>query len=162
MPRIRLASPADTEALGARLAGLLEENPCALLLTGPLGAGKTALTGALVRALPGGEEAEPSSPSFTICNVYPTRPRVLHCDLYRLGPGAGLPDEALEALDEDRGILVAEWAEYLAEEEKPLDALEIAFDFLPECGQYGRALTLEARGLRASAVLAALDADASG
>ena len=69
----------------------------ALLLRGPLGSGKTTLTRALVEALPGGDQAEVASPSFTLCNYYPTTPPVMHCDLYR-SPGS-LPDEIAEGLD---------------------------------------------------------------
>ncbi|MFW6324757.1 MAG: tRNA (adenosine(37)-N6)-threonylcarbamoyltransferase complex ATPase subunit type 1 TsaE, partial [Desulfovibrionales bacterium] len=39
-----------------------------ILLTGDLGSGKTTFTRGLVRSLPGGNEAEISSPSFNICN----------------------------------------------------------------------------------------------
>ncbi len=57
----------------------------ALYLRGTLGSGKTTLTRGLVAALPGGEDAEVASPSFTLCNIYPTRPALLHADLYRMG-----------------------------------------------------------------------------
>ena len=79
-----------------RLGGLLADSMCAaacrvLLMHGDLGSGKTTLTRALVARLPGGATAEVSSPSFTLCNHYPTRPPVVHCDLYR---GGGVPDDA--------------------------------------------------------------------
>ena len=65
-----------------------------ILFYGDLGSGKTTFTRGFIEALPGGENAEVSSPSFTLCNSYPTTPSVIHCDLYRSegalpGRGAG-------------------------------------------------------------------------
>ena len=96
-----LESLDDTARLGTLLAGMMQNAPQvrALLLQGDLGSGKTTLTRSLVAALPGGDQAEISSPSFTICNNYPTCPPVLHCDLYRCP--ASLPDEVWDALDAD-------------------------------------------------------------
>ncbi|WP_288907514.1 tRNA (adenosine(37)-N6)-threonylcarbamoyltransferase complex ATPase subunit type 1 TsaE [uncultured Desulfovibrio sp.] len=101
MAVVTLHSLADTRRLGRLLAaGLRELGPVALLLRGPLGSGKTTLTAALTAALPGGDLAEVGSPSFTICNYYPTTPPVLHADLYR-SPGSP-PEELEEALDDGR------------------------------------------------------------
>ena len=102
-----LKSLDDTTRLGTLLAGMMQNAPQvrALLLQGDLGSGKTTLTRSLVAALPGGDQAEISSPSFTICNNYPTCPPVLHCDLYRCP--ASLPDEVWDALDADAGICIA-------------------------------------------------------
>ena len=71
-----LESLDDTARLGTLLAGMMQNAPQvrALLLQGDLGSGKTTLTRSLVAALPGGDQAEISSPSFTICNNYPTCP----------------------------------------------------------------------------------------
>ena len=73
-----------------------------ILFYGDLGSGKTTFTRGFIEALPGGENAEVSSPSFTLCNSYPTTPSVIHCDLYR-SEGA-LPDEVDEALDTESGL----------------------------------------------------------
>lgn len=130
MLTFNLRGPEDTSRLGRAIAGLagrLSLPP--LLLQGGLGAGKTTLARALVEALPGGELAEVSSPSFTLCNIYPTRPESRHFDLYRLGQGdqdAGLrparerpcelPYELFDALEEaEHGacIVLLEWPELL-------------------------------------------------
>ncbi len=95
-----------------------------LLLMGDLGAGKTTFIRFLVEALPGGENAEVASPSFTLCNVYPTTPEVQHFDLYRLPPGSG--DEMLEeSLDAVTGLILIEWAEYLPGRVFPVDRIEM-------------------------------------
>lgn len=125
MQEIVLETLESTERLGRRLAAWLPASAVRLvLLSGPLGSGKTTLVRALVSALPGGEQAEVSSPSFTLCNSYPTRPPVLHCDLYRAG---GAPDELLEALDSGEALVVVEWGEYLAPQDLPPEYLDIRF-----------------------------------
>ena len=124
---MRLADEAATARLGAALAGLLRpgESVC---LSGPLGAGKSTLALALVRALTSPAEEVPS-PSFTLVQFYEgPRLRVAHFDLYRLSN----PDEAYEiGLDEalEEGAAIIEWPERLAGR-LPADRLdvEIAFD----------------------------------
>ncbi|HSV04770.1 MAG TPA: tRNA (adenosine(37)-N6)-threonylcarbamoyltransferase complex ATPase subunit type 1 TsaE [Phenylobacterium sp.] len=124
---MRLADEAATARLGAALAGLLEPGE-ALCLSGPLGAGKSTLARALIRALTTPDEDAPS-PSFTLVQFYEgPRLRVAHFDLYRLSN----PDEAYEiGLDEalDEGAAIIEWPERLAGRLPPdrLD-VEIAFD----------------------------------
>lgn len=119
--KLTLRSLDDSAALGRALAHALAAPgaPRLLLLEGGLGAGKTTLTRFLAEALPGGAAAEVTSPSFTLCNIYPTRPELWHYDLYRLAGGEP-PDELLEALDylyenpEDGAVLIViEWPERL-------------------------------------------------
>lgn len=104
-----------------------------VLLHGPLGAGKTTFTRGFVSALPGNDHAEVSSPSFTLCNMYPTLPPVLHCDLYRSsdltadGTLRSLPDEVEDALDSDDGFVLVEWAERFPTAARPPDRLDIFF-----------------------------------
>ena len=118
-----LHSLEQTARLGGLLARAIQHvNPGALLLYGPLGAGKTTLSRYLVEQLPGGEYAEVASPSFTIANIYCTAPVVHHFDLYRLEYG-GL-DEALEESFDDPDVLtLVEWSERLAERDIPQDGL---------------------------------------
>jgi tRNA threonylcarbamoyladenosine biosynthesis protein TsaE len=120
---INLTSLEDTNRLGRVLAeASTRHHPGALLLFGELGAGKTTLVRMLVQALPGGLEAEVASPSFTICNIYCTTPRVHHFDLYRLDSGCF--DEALEeSLDDAAVLTVVEWPERLATHALPQDGV---------------------------------------
>src|SRR3954452_2637073 len=86
-------SPAETEALGAWLAGLL--TPGALVLVeGELGAGKTTFVRGAVRAL--GHEGRVTSPTFTLAGRYEDgRVPISHLDLYRLGGGVDRDDLVL-------------------------------------------------------------------
>ncbi|MDG2528376.1 tRNA (adenosine(37)-N6)-threonylcarbamoyltransferase complex ATPase subunit type 1 TsaE [Caulobacter endophyticus] len=108
---IDLADEAATKALGASLAAVLFPG-AALCLYGPLGAGKSTLARALVRALTSPEEEVPS-PTFTLVQFYEAAEFPLaHFDLYRLED----PDEAyeiglLEALED--GAALIEWPQRL-------------------------------------------------
>ncbi|GFH63261.1 MAG: tRNA threonylcarbamoyladenosine biosynthesis protein TsaE [Candidatus Desulfovibrio kirbyi] len=142
----------DTYALARFLAEALRHCPTvrALLLRGPLGSGKTTFACALVRALPNGQEAETGSPSFTLCNQYPTQPPVLHCDLYR---GTAMPpDELLEELANSAVLTIVEWAEYLPLSEIPNEFLDISFN---PCDK-NTLLTVRGHGSGADALLQTL------
>ena len=118
----RLDREVDTARLGVAIAGALQRCE-AICLTGPLGAGKSTLARALIRALAGPETDAPS-PTFTLVQTYDTGDfPIAHFDLYRLER----PEEILElGLDDalDDGAAVIEWAEKL-EHHLPADRLDI-------------------------------------
>ena len=120
--RIALPAEADTEALGRRLAPLLQAGE-AICLSGGLGVGKSCLARALIRALTSQDEEAPS-PTFTLVQTYPGREfEIAHFDLYRLED----PDEAWEiGLEEalDHGAALIEWPERL-EGRLPSDRLDL-------------------------------------
>ena len=109
---MNLPDEAATERLGAAIAAKLEAGD-AVCLSGPLGAGKSTLARALVRALTTPDEEVPS-PTFTLVQFYEgPRLQVAHFDLYRLSN----PDEAYEiGIDDalDDGAAVFEWPERLS------------------------------------------------
>jgi len=112
---IRLATVDDTRAFGRRLAGVLRAGDL-VLLTGPLGAGKTALAqgiGAGLRV-----HGAVTSPTFVIARVHRGEPPLVHADAYRLGdspdPRAEIDDLDLDASAED-AVTVVEWGEGLVE-----------------------------------------------
>lgn len=147
MAAIKLAGIAETERLGKITAeALLANRFTPLLLRGPLGCGKTALTAAICAAFPDSEKAEVSSPSFTICNLYPCRPPILHCDLYRCK--RDLPEEALDFMDAGEGQIILEWAEYL--EPRPAEYLDFSFELRDNI----RLIEINASGEKASAAAA--------
>lgn len=133
-----LQSLDDTAQLAKTLAPFIENQ--VVLLMGTLGSGKTTFVRYLISELPGGKNAEVASPSFTLCNIYPTIPEVLHYDLYRIPPGSH--DESLEeALDSiESGVadsqhkklaLLIEWAEHMPEVLIPEHRLELYWHVLP-------------------------------
>src|SRR4029453_16696462 len=80
------AGPEETARVGARLGEQLRGGEI-LLLSGPLGAGKTVFVKGLAAALDIDPE-EVTSPSFTLVNPYQGRLLLYHIDLYRLNDGA--------------------------------------------------------------------------
>jgi tRNA threonylcarbamoyladenosine biosynthesis protein TsaE len=119
---VHLHDEAATQALGRAIAAALRPGE-AVCLAGPLGAGKSTLARALVRALTTADEEVPS-PTFTLVQFYEgPRLNVAHFDLYRLSSY----DEAYEiGLDEalDDGAAVIEWPERL-EGRLPRDRLDV-------------------------------------
>src|SRR4051794_10087163 len=87
----RTSTPAETEALGERLAAELQPGDV-VLVSGDLGAGKTTLIRGAARAL--GVTDPVTSPTFTIGQSYRGRVPVSHLDLYRLAD-LGQEDPAL-------------------------------------------------------------------
>ncbi len=117
-----LEDEAATARLGMAIAARLRTGE-AVCLWGPLGAGKSTLARALVRALTTPDEEVPS-PTFTLVQFYEgPRLNVAHFDLYRLSHA----DEAYEiGLDEalDVGAAVIEWPERL-DGQLPPDRLDV-------------------------------------
>jgi tRNA threonylcarbamoyladenosine biosynthesis protein TsaE len=124
---LTVATAAAMRALGARLARLLRAGDL-VLLTGPLGAGKTTLVQGLGEAL--GVRGMITSPTFVIARVHPSLtggPALVHADAYRLGGLAELDDLDL---DLDGSVTVVEWGEGVAEG-LSTDRLEITIAFTP-------------------------------
>lgn len=140
--KIVLKDDEDTLRLGRIMAqALTGSSPPSLLLQGELGAGKTTFTRGLVTALPGGEDAEVSSPSFNLVNIYPTQPETAHFDLYRLiGPEPD--DDLLECMHSGSFLVIVEWSERLAPAYLPAEYVRLTFTI---CDQ-GRAAVMEAHG----------------
>lgn len=102
----------DTRALGAELAGLLEAGDL-VVLSGPLGAGKTALTQGIGAGL--GVTGPVTSPTFVLARVHRGgRLPLVHVDAYRLGSLADIDDLDLDTGVEE-SVTVVEWGHGLVE-----------------------------------------------
>lgn len=104
-----LANEAATARLGEDLAMALRPGDV-LALKGDLGAGKSTLARALIRALADDADLDVPSPTFTLVQSYDTRVPVHHFDLYRLSSASELDelgfDDALA-----QGAALVEWPE---------------------------------------------------
>jgi tRNA threonylcarbamoyladenosine biosynthesis protein TsaE len=153
---IRLDTVDDTRAFGRRLGALLRPGDL-VLLTGPLGAGKTALVQGIGAGL--AVSGDITSPTFVIARVHRPDPArggsvpLVHADAYRLGaaadPRAEIDDLDLDASAED-SVTVVEWGEGLVEQlndehlrvriDRRDDDTRIV-DLLPDGGDWAERLT---------------------
>ncbi len=112
-----LTTLAELEAEAARFAGSLtprEEGATLVTLAGELGAGKTAFTQAVAKAL--GVEESVTSPTFVLEKIYGLTKsifkRLIHIDAYRLEKGADLAALGFDELMQDAGnLILLEWPE---------------------------------------------------
>ncbi|HEY7002663.1 MAG TPA: tRNA (adenosine(37)-N6)-threonylcarbamoyltransferase complex ATPase subunit type 1 TsaE [Gaiellaceae bacterium] len=107
MTELESASPEETEALAARLAGELAPGDV-VLVQGELGTGKTTFVRGAARAL--GVEGPVTSPTYTIGHRYRGKVDVAHLDLYRF---EGMSNAEWGDLEEyfDDAVVFVEWPE---------------------------------------------------
>ncbi|HUD38032.1 MAG TPA: tRNA (adenosine(37)-N6)-threonylcarbamoyltransferase complex ATPase subunit type 1 TsaE [Streptosporangiaceae bacterium] len=120
--------------LGTRLARLLRAGDL-VVLTGPLGAGKTTLVQGIGAGLD--VRGPVTSPTFVIARVHPSLrdgPDLVHADAYRLGSRIEVDDLDLDA-DVEHAVTVVEWGEGLVED-LAAGHLRITIGF-EEAGQAG-------------------------
>ena len=111
--RRRISTSEEMEQLGLRIGEQLAPGDL-LILSGPLGAGKTTFTRGLAEGL--GVRGPVQSPTFVIARTHPSlvgRAPLVHVDAYRLGSAAELDDLDL---DLERSVVVVEWGRGMAEE----------------------------------------------
>jgi len=137
-----------TECLAASVAGLARPGD-AILLEGPLGAGKTAFARAFLRAAAGDPALDVPSPTFTLVQEYDTRlGPVYHYDLWRLDGPKALGELGWD--DAREGIVVVEWPDRLGPL-RPADALTVLLS-PSENGDGARMVTLSWDPVRAAAL----------
>jgi tRNA threonylcarbamoyladenosine biosynthesis protein TsaE len=114
MTAVTVATVSDMQALGRRLGHVVRAGDL-VVLSGDLGAGKTALTQGIGAGL--GVRGPVTSPTFVIARVHPSLvggPPLVHVDAYRLGSLAEVDDLDLDASVED-SVTVVEWGGGLVE-----------------------------------------------
>lgn len=138
--RLRADSAQATQEFGRHLASLLFPG-AVVLLSGNLGAGKTALTQGIGAGL--GVSEPITSPTFTIVQEYASgRLPLIHADLYRIGDPSELAELGFEEYFERGGVVVIEWPDQLGEL-RPPEYLELRLDYL---GPAERRITVAAHG----------------
>lgn len=126
--------------LGARVAAALRGGEL-IELIGDVGAGKTTLTRALLRAAGVSEAVQ--SPTFTICNRYEARGlRFAHYDFYRLGEAGIMEEEFDETVSDPHTVTIIEWGDVVAQT-MPEDRLTITITPVSETA---RDVTMSGRG----------------
>jgi tRNA threonylcarbamoyladenosine biosynthesis protein TsaE len=113
--QVCVATAADMRYLGERLSGLLRAGDL-VVLSGPLGAGKTTLAQGIGAGL--GVRGQVTSPTFVIARVHPSLgagPDLVHADAYRLGSRAEVDDLDLDA-DLATAVTIVEWGDGLVED----------------------------------------------
>jgi tRNA threonylcarbamoyladenosine biosynthesis protein TsaE len=144
-PELRIATDAAMRDLGRELAAWLRAGDL-VILTGPLGAGKTTLVQGIGEGL--GVRGPITSPTFVIARVHPalagSGPSLVHADAYRLGSITEVDDLDLDA-DVARAVTVVEWGEGLAEGLAE-DRLEISIE--PDPDGETRTVWLRGHGAR--------------
>ena len=116
----------DTKAFAQRIAEHLKPGSV-IALTGPLGAGKTALSQAIAKAL--GVTEHLTSPTFTIVCEYETgRLPVYHFDVYRVHDEDELFEIGFDEYIHGKGVCLIEWAD-LIEDLLPEGTIRISLEY---------------------------------
>ncbi|WP_068928357.1 tRNA (adenosine(37)-N6)-threonylcarbamoyltransferase complex ATPase subunit type 1 TsaE [Planobispora rosea] len=139
-----VATAEEMRELGAELAGLLRPGDL-VVLSGPLGAGKTTLAQGIGEGLK--VRGPITSPTFVIARVHPSLadgPALVHVDAYRLGGDLEVDDLDLDASLEESVTLV-EWGEGLVEGLAE-DRLEISIE-RGEAAETSEGRTVRLRGV---------------
>lgn len=118
----------ETFELGRRVGEQLNDR-AVILLKGDLGAGKTVFAKGVAAGL-GIDAADVTSPSFTLINVHDGRLCLYHIDLYRLESSSRVDLGLEEILEDERGVVMIEWAERL--KFAPESSIEVEISYLSD------------------------------
>ncbi len=112
MLELTTKSVEETEMIGEKL-GELARPGMLVLLTGDLGAGKTAFARGVARGL--GVTGPVTSPTFTLVEEYAGRIPLYHLDVYRLTAPEELADIGYEEYVDGDGLCLIEWGDLVRE-----------------------------------------------
>ena len=119
--------PEQTLGVAARFAQLSQPGDL-ILLSGPLGAGKTHFVRGFCRGLGMADLWEVDSPTYTIVNHYDVASGVDHLDLYRFQDAADLEEIDFEDMLASDSILLVEWPERLDGYPIPMPRFVVSFE----------------------------------
>ncbi len=108
MINIKTLSVEETLELGYRLGNQLKKGDI-ICLNGDLGAGKTAFTSGIAKAM--GIQGYITSPTFTIVNEYNAAVPLYHFDVYRIVDSDEMYEIGFDEYIDGNGIIVIEWAD---------------------------------------------------
>jgi tRNA threonylcarbamoyl adenosine modification protein YjeE len=150
---LSLPSRRSTLGLCAELAALLGPGDL-VVLSGPLGTGKTFFVRGLLRRRGLASDERVTSPTFSLVQDFDLSPRVVHADLYRLSRPVDVRELGLLHERRQGSLLLVEWgAPFVAE--LGADALQLAFERIAGA-ERGRRVEVSADGPRSRELLAAL------
>lgn len=140
-----LADEASTQRFGEDLAAAMKPGDV-IAVHGDLGAGKSTLARAAIRAMANDDSLEVPSPTFTLVQAYELRVPITHFDLYRLTDPHELDELGLDEAATDGAVLI-EWPER-AGDLLPADTVHVS---LAHEGN-GRRVTIRASGAAAQRI----------
>lgn len=149
--KITTSSPEETRQFAAELATSLLQPGDLVVLSGEMGAGKTAFTQGIGRGL--GVTDRVVSPTFMIVREYDGLIPLVHMDVYRLDHIQELHDLGFEELVDSGRVTVVEWGERVSAV-MPADRLEISIGWEAawgsglEAGDLGDELSVDGPEMR--------------
>jgi tRNA threonylcarbamoyladenosine biosynthesis protein TsaE len=127
---IKTLSEKETFALGARFAKEIKKTPTLILLTGPVGSGKTVWTKGFVWGYLKDKNCV-TSPSYSLINQYKKGKRtVTHVDLYRLSSEDDFESIGFWDLLEQKSVIITEWGNHLERIPEELPVFSITFEII--------------------------------
>lgn len=145
---IALESRRATKRLALALAASVEPGDL-VILSGPLGAGKTFLVRATLRALGLAARERVTSPTFSLVHEFDLRLRIVHADLYRLSHDDELEPLGLREERAGGSVLLVEWGEPHAQR---LGGDALTVELVVAAAGSARHAALRASGVRSAAL----------